>query len=213
MRANLLYEKTDHLNQDVILGPLDANLFTPVFPEDGTLIDHSNTLTFEWEPIVNATGYEIEFSPFPNFTLVLFRYETSESSLNTDEIPPNYSLYWRIRPFNDYRTCEVWSEGVLFTTGEVTSTNTINGLEAFALNPVPLQAGDALQLNFNLQEPKELNIQITDLSGKVISFQEANYPTGQHILFFDSQTLSAGIFLLRVQGLEGLITRKFVVTR
>ncbi|MCB0706153.1 MAG: zinc-dependent metalloprotease [Saprospiraceae bacterium] len=213
MRANLLTEKLDYLYQDDILGPISATPFNVIFPEDGAVVDNYNSITFEWEPIPNATNYFVEFSPFPNFTLVLFKYEVTESQVVSTEIPPNYTLYWRVRPYNFFHTCVEWTEGKIFSTGDVTSVNTLTGLEQLQLSPVPITSGESLRLEFQLEEGMDLQLDLLDVSGKKQRSLMQSFDAGSQLVHIPTSGLSAGIYVLRLHGKAGSISRKLVIVR
>lgn len=213
MRANLLTEKVDHLYQDDPLGPIDASTFNVISPEDGAFIDNYNTITFEWEPIENATDYIVEVSPFPNFTLVLYRYETTETKVVSDELPPNYELYWRVRPFSYWHTCLSWTSGNMFSTGAFTSVNELAGIEGLQVSPVPILSGESLQITFNLEKEQNIEINLLNVSGVPLKSLQQTFSTGSQTALIPTADLSPGVYVLQLKGQTGTISRKVVVTQ
>jgi hypothetical protein len=214
MRANLLFEKADMLDQDVNPGPVDVTEFVPIAPEDQAFIDNYSSITLEWEPIDNATNYFVELSPFANFSVVLFSFNTDEPTVTSTEIYPNFTYYWRVRPYNLFTDCQEWTEKSSFTTGTViSSTQAVGSVEGLNVSPVPMQAGNMLQVDFFLRESSEAVIQLADLYGRVVQRQETSLQAGQQNIQLETQNLSAGVYWLQMAVNGQTVSKKVVITQ
>ncbi|MBR9922453.1 MAG: T9SS type A sorting domain-containing protein [Bacteroidetes bacterium] len=213
MRANLMTEKQDYLDQDVPIGIASTEPFTVITPEDGAFIEDFYSISFEWEPLDNATNYIVEFSPFSNFTLVLFRYEVTEPGFSTTDIPANYQLYWRVRPYNAWHTCEQWTEPQIFSTGEYSSARNIEGLQALNISPVPLPFGESLMMEVDIDQQMEAQVEILDLSGKVLYLQNTLLSAGNNTLELSTNDLAPGLYMVRLHTEYGAVSRKLVIAR
>ncbi|HMQ50114.1 MAG TPA: T9SS type A sorting domain-containing protein [Saprospiraceae bacterium] len=95
----------------------------------------------------------------------------------------------------------------------VSGQKEINAL-GFVLNQLfPNPVYDQLILDFSLEQPTRFSFQITDVSGKVHSFQkEKMFQAGQHKLDFELKELPSGQFILTVQAENFLRSFSFLKT-
>ncbi len=75
-------------------------------------------------------------------------------------------------------------------------------------NPV---AGSEAEISFSLEQPEQVFIDITDISGKVISSQNRGImASGSHIVRFNRNGTAAGIYLVRLRTPRGAEVMKVV---
>ena len=78
-----------------------------------------------------------------------------------------------------------------------------------SLSPNP--AGEETVLNLSLPLHTVANLTITDLNGRMLT--QAVLPAGQTQLRLDVQSLTPGVYHLRLATREGVAVRSLVVTR
>ena len=213
MYQNVLDEKEDYLNQDVILGPVFANTVTPVYPSEGEFVAEVSTITVEWEPVTNATMYEVEFSPITSFSVIVYSEVVSEPMVTYPQALQNATVYWRVRPFNEFTVCEEWSAKYSFETGDLTNTNTVEAVRDLAVRPVPAVAGQALQVDLSLPQAAETTLMLTDLYGRTMQQERYNWAAGQQQATLSTANLNAGVYLLQIQANGQSTTQKVVISQ
>ena len=75
----------------------NVNLNEPI--NNGQLASLSPLL--DWDPIAEASSYEVELSTSSNFDVVLFSSTTEDTQVVAPELDPDQSYFWRVRPIND----------------------------------------------------------------------------------------------------------------
>jgi hypothetical protein len=75
----------------------------------------------------------------------------------------------------------------------------------------PNPAANRVNIGFQLNHAGNIQLQVTDLQGKVVSQVHAgHYEPGQHILPFDCSSLSSGQYLVQLVTNQGSITQKLI---
>ncbi|MEM1217947.1 MAG: zinc-dependent metalloprotease [Bacteroidota bacterium] len=212
MVANVLTEKFDFLDQDIIPGPVDIDNLTPIFPSEGAFVAEISSITAEWDPVPNASQYEVQFSPLSSFSVVLFSEIVDDPFVNYPEVLPNATLYWRVRPYNDFTVCEAWSSTFSFQTGDLTSTNTVSLLQNLIVSPVPASVGETIFVSINLAQASDIQLELTDLNGRIIPQKQQAGQTGLHKFTWSTEELQAGVYLLQICTAGQRATRKVVIT-
>jgi hypothetical protein len=77
-------------------------------------------LTLIWDPVVNATGYELILSEDPSFTIIEWAVNVGAETFYAVEniLKYNTTYYWRVRAISDTQKGP-WMTGVFTTDGEV----------------------------------------------------------------------------------------------
>ncbi|CAN5290303.1 hypothetical protein BH09BAC5_BH09BAC5_22800 [soil metagenome] len=80
------------------------------------------------------------------------------------------------------------------------------------LNLFPNPATDHAQLNFSVTENQSIAIQVTDLSGRIVStIERGEINTGNYTETIDVSTLPKGIYLVNILGEKSIATQKLIV--
>jgi hypothetical protein len=104
------------------------------------------------------------------------------------------------------------------TVGETTTTYTpaTNGLtqselENLNIDLFPNPATDLVTLQVNGLVKENLTVELTDLTGRTVL--EKTIYAGSTIAFFETQTLNAGEYLVRVKSADNAITKKLLLVK
>ena len=103
----------------------------------------------------------------------------------------------------------------IFTVGEetedafITSTNDLVNLEGLTVYPNPAQ--DEIFISFNWKATEDLQIQVTDMLGRVLSEQGVTIAAGISTLSWDTNQLADGLYLLRFRNETGERTEKIMI--
>lgn len=211
MEANVLSEKQAYLNQDPILDPIEFVENVAIQPAPEEVVDVYDLVEFSWEPMPNATHYWLEISPISSFAVVFFRYTVEGTSFVTDELKSDKKYYWRVRAYNAFNTCPIYSEKSSFETGLVSSTPTIEAISSWNIFPNPSVEGQTVEMSLNADETLDLEVSIVDVTGKVLkNFQWAT-AFGQNKVNIATEDLTAGLYFVQLRSEKGTLSRKMVI--
>ena len=211
MRANILTEKAGYLydqtpEPEILPGPI-----TILSPQDDAVWPGYQEVAFEWEAVPNATGYIVEVGYVPNFAVIADRAIVYSNAYTSTVLPPNRTLYWRVKPFNNWYTCLSFSASHTFTTGTVSAVQDLQQTGRLAVFPNPGIAGAPLQLQLDLPEPLNATLSLSSLSGQLISRVHWSLPAGPQSREISTALLPPGIYLLHLQSEKGYFTEKIVL--
>jgi len=98
-----------------------------VEPAEGITAEGYNSVKFDWDPVGGAQRYFLEIDRFNNFSFDPLRYVVEGTSLTVEDLDPNRTYYWRVRPFAEYVTCGTPFSEVrsVLTNADVVSTGEI----------------------------------------------------------------------------------------
>jgi hypothetical protein len=91
------------------------------------------------------------------------------------------------------------------------ATQDILQIESLFINPNPINSGDNLNVNIDLNERVKMSLQIIDITGKTVYNQLLKATEGNNEINIDSQTLNRGMYFLKLSSENGVTTQKFVI--
>ncbi len=181
---------------DPIVGT--PELLTPLNGETlgGTMVE------FSWTPVENAEAYLLEISRSPNFGLFYVGLVIYGTSLLANNLTPDATYFWRVRPYNSYDVCQPPSAYSSFETGVELAQNDLSTPEFWSVFPNP--ATDFLKVStYHL---REANYQILSAAGQVVM-------SGDHFrkeIQIDVSALDAGIYFIQLETPAGISTKRFL---
>lgn len=187
--------------------PITDNLVIN-FPRANTTVPSFNNVAFDWENVPNAQYYLFTYTDGRNpVTLV-----TTSSGLILRDLKPSATYFYTIRPFSEGFT-DTRSVTTLFRTGSMSTSvqdlDQKNKLEIFP-NPIANKLqGLTIQLRF--EASKDVQLQIVDATGRRISNSSHKVQSGNDTINFSTNSLSKGIYFLRIVGDQIDLHKKFVV--
>jgi len=94
--------------------------------------------------------------------------------------------------------------------GNVSTEEVAIKMSGVSLYPNPVE--DNFTLRYKLNNTSDVNIQITDVSGKLINtFSFNDVQKGENELNIEAANLNSGIYLLNIKSNGGSVTKRFVV--
>ncbi len=96
-------------------------------------------------------------------------------------------------------------------SGNIVATQDILQIESLFINPNPINSGDNLNVNIDLNERVKMSLQIIDITGKTVYNQLLKATEGNNEINIDSQTLNRGMYFLKLSSENGVTTQKFVI--
>ena len=191
-----------------------TSMANPVSPINGESAGPFDNVTLRWEEVANANAYLVVVSPFPNFPPNnSFVQITSTPSAVFTELDNNRLYYWRVKPFNDYYTCQQFSNFTTFRTSSTTSTNTISQVSRWQITPNPIYT-PTFTIKFSTTDAISGNLRILSLAGnEVQNLGIVKYGKGSHELNVLADNLNAGVYFVNLNTGSGQISEKIVVLK
>jgi hypothetical protein len=212
MAANLLTEKQDYFDAPYIpQDPVGDDPLVPISPAEGELVPTYQSVYFEWEPIPNATHYELQITNFEPFNYVLESYLVEGTSFLVTDLKANDQFWWRVRPFNSQFTCTDVTQKASFETGNLTSVQQIESVLELTVFPNPVGSNGELFLQMELNEAIDMGIQLTDVSGKVLFAGELAGIPGENRFQIGTEGMAPGLYLLQIITDKGSVAQKVII--
>lgn len=202
------------------------NTFTPaaetiVTPEElltlpavGDTVDFYNTVYFEWQSVAGATYYLFELDINSTYTSPLSQEIVSTgTSLTLTNLQANRTYYWRVRPFNEYYTCNGAKQRTFRTPG-VSGTDNIAGLAGWVVAPNPLTAGQTARVAVKADQAFDANMTVYDLAGRTVYQQTGlQFPAGDSTLQLALDNAPNGMYYIVLENANGRAARKLIISR
>ena len=202
----------------------DPNLVTTVlasntelvFPANDEQLTYYQGLELEWAAVPGATQYLVEIDRLPSFVFQKQSFYVRDVNfLELNNLEPNKRYYWRVKPFNDYSTCQPFTLARVFTTGEnPTAVQDIDFVSKWVLSPNPLTADKDLNLAFSAEKAFNANISFFSLNGQALGpAQSYDFKAGNNRVSIPVPNLQNGVYLLVMQTAIGIRTERVLISR
>ena len=91
----------------------------------------------------------------------------------------------------------------------------VNITSTFEIKLYPNPTSTALNLDLKLNQPEQIQLQLLDLSGRVIKLLQSKQllTNGTHQLWFDLNELDAGVFWLKITGEQEYLVEKVIIMK
>ncbi len=189
-------------------------------PSNGATIELNGDVTLNWTADPNATGYVVFVertlfgTPIESVVKAVVYGSTSytipQSMLS---FPRQYT--YRVKPFNQYNTCGVYSSPVGFTVvAPATSvSNQFNSLAELKIlsNPVNASTADIL---INVPQATTASMLLYSIDGKqILNMQNLELNAGDNLQLLDVSSLSNGVYIFVLTSPEGSLQQKMLIQR
>ena len=197
--------------------PAEGEDLTLVTPINNATLDFSDNTVLNWSPVAGADYYVVQLNRNSNNFNgeVTFSLFVTDTTLTLDDLDPDVRYFWRVRPVNRYRVDSDFGDQVWrFRNGSFPTATIDAALDAaITLAPNPVRGGQELFVGGrDLGISGQLRYELIDATGRVLQRREnvpvtsagftANLPTAG---------LAKGMYFLRIQLNEKLVTRRVVV--
>ncbi len=170
---------------------------------------------FNWQGSYSFERYIV--APAGTVIHAVASYDNTTNNPNNPSNPPQFvtwgesttdEMYYLPITYVEYETGD---EDIVFEESTVNVADVVvDGSRIYPLQPNPVK--DFTIAGFHLTHGQPLNISIFDLNGKKIrSLREAEFfNMGEHFINFSTKNLTAGLYILQIEGNNVLLTEKFV---
>ncbi|NET38880.1 MAG: hypothetical protein F6K19_44030, partial [Cyanothece sp. SIO1E1] len=161
MIQDLADSERDYLVTDpnLVTTVLEANTEL-IFPANDEQLTYYQGLELEWSAVPGATQYLVEIDRLPTFVFQKQSFYVRDANfLELNNLEANKKYYWRVKPYNDYSTCQPFTLAKSFTTGESpTAVQNIDFVSKWVLSPNPLTNSQDINLAFAAEKAFQGNI-------------------------------------------------------
>lgn len=183
-----------------------------ITPINGEESNGTTNILLDWEDVPGANKYIVIYDRFSSFTFAPVKTIVSASEfLITDELLLDKPYYWKVWPYNESMTDAGYSPTQNFKVGTGTAVNEIRDISDFALSPNPVI--DHIPAILTLSSTKALTaqLQVTDVSGLVLSNESISIPSGMSQYWIQNADLPTGIYFVSVISSQGRLVTPMMI--
>ncbi len=195
MRAYILDKHPEYLaDNQTPLPALSAEPVTLLSPINETLSD-PNYSKLIWTSAGSSAKYRVIATRATDFSELALDTIISDTSIVISNLFDQFNYYWRVQPFNDYSFCTPISATGKFKADAATVSIYNKKDTQWHLFPTYSQRASTLQLTGNQPLTRDIDIRITDMTGRVL--QQQKLPKGNtHYTITLSEKIKKGIYII-----------------
>jgi photosystem II stability/assembly factor-like uncharacterized protein len=167
-----------------------------------------------WESLGGITGYQVQLNDTENFSEAMVDVLVEDGGTNSLAVPmfleKNTQYYWRARAFKSIDSSD-WSDVWTFTTVSETGIGEPGEIPGLSVFPNP--ASDKLFIQLDERTGEPVNLSISDLLGKPVFEGSYGFIGLDRAQSIDVSGFAKGIYLIRLNSGDKVMTRKLIITR
>ncbi len=197
MRAYLVNEKPEWINDQTPPDSLTMSVAVPVYPTGDELVNYQD-IELTWNAVPGAVSYLVMLSTSTTFQdAALQEFVSTDTTLLIDELLINRRYYWRVKPFTRYQFCEPTSGTAVFRSAQVTGANRVAGIEEWRLYPNPAGESSNIRLSATLLKNMPISYRIHDAAGKLVGTGRAELYAGHQDISLNMPELPKGVYWIQ----------------
>ena len=176
------------------------------------------SFTLHWASGQSGDSIIIRYHPDNLSTYDYIRLSNSgQTSYQLTDLLPNTTYSWRIKSVcgnssSAYSSKEYFTTGTAGGVSSLPMVSTGNGSAVlFALKLFPNPSQERLQIGFESLMDALLEINITDLSGKIIYKETVQGSQGENLFQLNTNELANGIYIVRILSSNSILTDRLIV--
>ena len=188
----------------VVNGPAQAPVM--ILPAN-TATDVSLLPTFDWDPVPGSNSYKFELASDDNFSNIITETTFSQTIFSlTSPLEKETTYYWRVTAFNN---CGGTTPAPFsFTTKPV---NAVREFEGLAVDISPNPASELLNIRFSAPVREEIQAGLYSANGVLLKQQILSL--GHVFLVFDCAEYPPGIYFLKLQAKDEVLTERIIIQK
>lgn len=187
---------------------------TLLAPAEGSTVNSFEAVTVSWFPVIEAQYYVIEIDLSPGFSSP-FRKSTvgaaATPNASFNNLEPNTTYFWRVRPFTEYTTCTGYSDRGSFRTPINVAVQDLSEVTNWNISPNPVLKSDQLNINLTANTSFPAQIEIFDRLGQRVEAVSKTVVNGPQSFYLNTDGLSSGLYFVSISGQGGRTTKKLLV--
>lgn len=180
-----------------------------LFPAQSEKLDYYNQIVLDWSDATNATHYLVSVTASGEN----YEFTTDKSELFIEELTKDKFYFWEVKPFNDGYT-DTDEVSSFFTTGSEENTASIAEsqiIQNVNVYPNPAQLGSNLNISLSMTKTSNVSTALIDITGNIVMKQSSKMNDGINHIILDSNKLSSGIYILKLDTEDGAIHKKVII--
>jgi len=193
-----------------------ATAATPISPINNVFTPGYNIVNLQWNAVTGADFYLLEIDASQAFNSSPIRVVVSGATSHTmTTLQANRNYFWRVRPYNAYRTCAPFSATAQFRTNNLTvSTNNIEELNQWSVFPNPIGDEGRIQVQLQAARGFEGRFTLYDVAGRLVRRMGNQRISGGHTqIELDVADLLPGVYMLTLDHENGRELRRITVAK
>lgn len=182
-------------------------------PANNSTLSQYNAVFFKWTESPGAERYLLEIarnSTFPQSTTL--NYIVNGTSITIYDLEASRNYYFRVRPLTEYSTCVGPSSNHFFKTGSLTAAIEPAFVQSWRVWPNPVSGQQPIQIELQTAQPFDASLELTALDGRRVTAPfNQRFKTGINRIELPVQHLTPGVYWIKIQTGEGLLSKKVVV--
>jgi hypothetical protein len=138
---------------------------------------------------------------------------TTNSAFIGNFCTPNVEYFWRVRPFNEYSTCDSsFGDAFSFNTNAIASkVETVEGVNYWSVRPNPANSSDAIFVDVEALQSMDATVNMYGVTGQLISSSKQLFATGNNTIELATSNLTAGLYMVSIETKTGVTTKRLVI--
>jgi hypothetical protein len=186
-----------------------VNYITPINGQE------SNGLTdilLDWDDVPGANQYLVIYDRFSTFTFNPTKVIVSASEYTIPgPLGIGQTIYWKVWPYNESQTGAMYSATQNFKVGEGTGINEIRDIQEYMINPNPAINHQPVTLMMTTHQSFNASLRVVDAANRVLSEERVNIPSGHAELPIQTEGLTAGVYFVVLNTVDGNLVEKFLI--
>jgi hypothetical protein len=202
MQSDYLSPTSSYYRSDYVPNQTEiTSTAVPQSPANGQAFERYNDIEFSWSDVEGATAYNLQIALEPTFSSPIYDEVVNGNSIVIQELEPTRLHFWRVRPFNEYRTCTNFSSFQTLSTGAITSNVNRDAEEELSVSPNPIRSGGQLWIELKTQDTFEAQFHLYDITGRHLRElgRQNIRPGNNNISLRLNRNLQAGLYLLEMR--------------
>lgn len=188
---------------------------TLIYPQAMGVTSGFNSVTFDWDPVPNATHYilEIYTFPAPGGSAPIFQTVVTTDSYTYTSLSASRGYQYRVKAYNRYSFCAPATALTRFNTPSwgVSVEENEEASNGFLVYPNP--ATDKLFVNSKDNTPGEYNLSVVDMNGRVVMQNLLGYVNADQQFELNLNNIPSGVYIVNIASEKSVEQHKLVVSK
>lgn len=160
-----------------------------------------------------TSKYELQIATDAGFSnIVVNEQNIVNNNINIFNLSSFTNFFWRVRAFGPEGGHGMWSSVFQFTTGEIVGMDESSSSKGFSISQnYPNPAFDFTTIILELEKENETELQISDVTGRVLYTENKRMAAGRHQLQLNISQFSSGLYFYSLKSGNGKVTKTMSV--
>jgi hypothetical protein len=208
----LMVDRSYLLNQTIPSNAAIVDTVQKITPENGSANVYNDWVEFTWDPVSNATFYQLQVTKYQSFYAPLTVNQLVYGTAFTTSLLPDLTYYWRIQPLSEGYTCTQFSQPDTFSTILGTGiAQTSVASQLFKGFPTLVNGSEPFNVFFLSEINTSSQLRVVDINGKVVKLMSVEVIKGANNWKIKTSDLAAGMYVVTLSSNGSLYQQKMVL--